>query len=112
MTAPVGRGRVRRPVGPRLQQTSRAALASLPGLLSILSLLSLLSACAACAPAPKVELMPVSAPCITTRPTAPSLPAVPSHGIFGQAQALLAREQLRAAYARQLEMLLDACAGG
>nr|WP_314629046.1 hypothetical protein [uncultured Janthinobacterium sp.] len=56
--------------------------------------------------------MPVSAPCITTRPTAPVLPAVPSHGIFGQVQALLAREQLRAAYARQLEMLLDACAGG
>ena len=43
---------------------------------------------------------------------APALPAVPSHGIFEQVQALLAREQLRAARVRQLESLLEACSGG
>ncbi|MDN2675611.1 MULTISPECIES: hypothetical protein [unclassified Janthinobacterium] len=54
----------------------------------------------------------MSVPCIATRPAAPALPAVPSHGIFEQVQALLAREQLRAAHVRQLETLLDACSGG
>ncbi|MEX0139900.1 hypothetical protein MRBLMS1_000667 [Massilia sp. LMS1-1-1.1] len=54
----------------------------------------------------------MSAPCVATRPAAPVLPAVPSHGIFEQVQALLAREQLRAAHVRQLEALLDACSGG
>lgn len=54
----------------------------------------------------------MSAPCIATRPVAPVLPAVPSHGIFEQVQALLAREQLRAAHVRQLESLLDACSEG
>ncbi|WFR77818.1 hypothetical protein P9875_19065 [Janthinobacterium rivuli] len=53
----------------------------------------------------------MSAPCLVTRPVAPALPAVPSHGIFEQVQALLAREQLRAAHVRQLEALLDACSG-
>lgn len=53
----------------------------------------------------------MSMPCIVTRPVAPVLPAVPSHGIFEQVQALLAREQLRAAHVRQLEALLDACSG-
>ncbi|WP_161781485.1 hypothetical protein OPV09_18970 [Janthinobacterium sp. TB1-E2] len=53
----------------------------------------------------------MSAPCIATRPAAPVLPTVPSHGIFEQVQALLAREQLRAAHVRQLESLLDACGG-
>lgn len=56
--------------------------------------------------------MPMRAPCITMRPTAPVLPVVPSHGIFQQVQVLLAREHLRAAHAQQLEMLLDACSGG
>ena len=74
-------------------------------------LVSLLSGCAACLPTAKVEMLPLSAPCMATRPMAPVLPAVPAHGIFDQVQALLAREQLRAAYARQLELLLDACAG-
>ncbi|NHQ89967.1 hypothetical protein [Janthinobacterium lividum] len=59
-----------------------------------------------------MEAWPVSAPCIATRPAAPVLPAVPAHGIFEQVQALLAREQLRAAHVRQLEILLDACTGG
>ncbi|WP_171985052.1 MULTISPECIES: hypothetical protein [unclassified Janthinobacterium] len=54
----------------------------------------------------------MSAPCIATLPAAPALPAVPSHGIFEQVQALLAREQLRAAHVRQLESLLEACSGG
>ncbi|MCC7681869.1 hypothetical protein [Janthinobacterium sp. FW305-128] len=54
----------------------------------------------------------MSAPCIATRPASPALPAVPAHGIFEQVQALLACEQLRAAHVRQLEALLDACAGG
>ncbi|MCC7703980.1 hypothetical protein IGS59_17225 [Janthinobacterium sp. GW460P] len=53
----------------------------------------------------------MSAPCIVTRPVAPVLPAVPSHGIFEQVQALLAREHLRAAHVLQLEALLDACSG-
>lgn len=74
-------------------------------------LLSLLTGCAAGAPASKLETWPVSAPCIATRPVAPALPAVPSHGIFEQVQALLVREQLRAAHVRQLEALLDACGG-
>ncbi|WP_219114009.1 hypothetical protein [Janthinobacterium sp. UMAB-56] len=59
-----------------------------------------------------MQAWPVSAPCIAARPVAPALPAVPSHGIFEQVQALLAREQLRAAHVRQLESLLDACSGG
>lgn len=75
-------------------------------------LVSGLSACAAVVPTAKVEMLPVGVPCMATRPRAPVLPAVPAHGIFEQVQALLAREQLRAAHARQLEMLLDACAGG
>jgi len=75
-------------------------------------LASLLTGCAAWAPASQVDAWPVSAPCVATRPAAPVLPAVPSHGIFEQVQALLAREQLRAAHVRQLEALLDACSGG
>lgn len=75
-------------------------------------LVSLLTGCAAWAPAPQVESFPVSAPCVVTRPVAPALPVVPSHGIFEQVQALLARERLRAAHVRQLEALLDACSGG
>ena len=58
----------------------------------------------ACASAP-----PPAMPCVAGRPVAPSLPAVPASGIFAQAQALLARDKLHAAYARQLEALLDAC---
>jgi hypothetical protein len=81
------------------------------GSLASLLLLSFLTGCAACAPASNVEAWPVSVPCIVTRPVAPVLPAVPSHGIFEQVQALLAREQLRAAHVRQLESLLDACSG-
>ncbi len=77
-----------------------------------LLLASMLSGCAACVPASPVEVLPVSVPCAATRPKAPVLPAVPAHGIFEQVQALLAREQLHAAYARQLEMLLDACSSG
>lgn len=82
------------------------------GSLASLLLVSFLTGCAACAPASKVEAWPVSAPCIATRPVAPILPAVPSHGIYEQVQALLAREQLRAAHVRQLESLLDACSEG
>lgn len=84
---------------------------SLANSLASLLLLSFLTGCAACAPASNVEAWPVSMPCIATRPVAPVLPAVPSHGIFEQVQALLAREQLRAAHVRQLESLLDACSG-
>ncbi|KKO63258.1 hypothetical protein VM94_03008 [Janthinobacterium sp. KBS0711] len=80
--------------------------------LATLLLASLLTGCAAWAPASQVEAWPVSAPCIAKRPAAPVLPAVPAHGIFEQVQALLAREQLRAAHVRQLEILLDACTGG
>ncbi|MGK5012651.1 hypothetical protein [Janthinobacterium sp. MDB2-8] len=50
-------------------------------------------------------------PCIAVLPAAPLLPAVPQHGIFAQVQALLVREQLRTAYVRQLEALMDGCAG-
>ena len=57
------------------------------------------------------ERLPIGVPCITVRPAAPVLPAVPQHGIFEQAQALLAREYLRAAYVRQLEALMEGCAG-
>ena len=85
---------------------------SLVNCLASLLLLSLLSGCAAWAPASQLEAGPVSAPCIAARPAAPALPAVPSHGIFEQVQALLAREQLRAAHVRELEALLDACSGG
>lgn len=65
-------------------------------------LLCLLSACAAVPPPPAM-------PCVTALPAAPSLPAVPPRGIYAQAQALLARDKLQSAYARQLEALLDAC---
>ena len=65
------------------------------------ALLCLLSACAA-APPPAIS-------CVTALPVAPSLPAVPPRGIFAQAQALLARDKLQAAYVRQLEALLAAC---
>lgn len=75
-------------------------------------LVSVLTGCAAWAPASKVDTWPVIAPCIATLPAAPALPAVPSHGIFEQVQALLAREQLRAAHVHQLESLLEACSGG
>ena len=85
---------------------------SLASRLATLLLASLLTGCAAWAPASTLETWPVNAPCIATRPAAPVLPAVPSHGIFEQVQALLAREQLRAAHVRQLESLLDACGGG
>lgn len=85
---------------------------SLANRLACLLLVSLLSGCAAWAPASQLEAWPVSAPCIAARPAAPTLPAVPSHGIFEQVQALLAREQLRAAHVRQLESLLEACSGG
>ena len=64
-------------------------------------LLCLLSACTA-APPPAM-------PCVTALPAAPSLPVVPPRGIFAQAQALLARDKLQAAYVRQLEALLQAC---
>lgn len=57
------------------------------------------------------ERLPIGVPCIAVRPAAPVLPAVPQHGIFEQVQALLAREHLRAAYVRQLEALMDGCAG-
>ncbi|MDN2697777.1 hypothetical protein O0882_15770 [Janthinobacterium sp. SUN073] len=57
------------------------------------------------------ERLPIAVPCIAVRPAAPLLPAVPQHGIFAQVQALLAREQLRTAYVRQLEALMDGCAG-
>ena len=91
-------------------------LARTPGLKGLkyavrVVLVSLLTGCAAWAPTSQVEVWPVSAPCLVTRPVAPALPAVPSHGIFEQVQALLAREQLRAAHVRQLETLLDACSG-
>ncbi|OEZ71262.1 hypothetical protein JAB5_25620 [Janthinobacterium sp. HH103] len=85
---------------------------SLANRLASLLLVSLLTGCAAWGPASQVQAWPVSAPCIATRPASPALPAVPAHGIFEQVQALLAREQLRAAHVRQLEALLDACAGG
>ncbi|MFM2089433.1 MAG: hypothetical protein RLZZ237_4302 [Pseudomonadota bacterium] len=65
----------------------------------------MLSGCAA-----SPEMLPLAVPCISSRPTAPSLPVVPSSGIYPQVQALLAREKLRAAYERELEALLDACA--
>ena len=70
----------------------------------------MLAGCAARASGP--ELLPLAIPCISSRPAAPSLPAVPSSGIYSQVQALLAREKLRAAYERELEALLDACAAG
>lgn len=57
------------------------------------------------------ERLPIGVPCIAVRPAAPVLPTVPQHGIFEQVQALLAREHLRAAYVRQLEALMDGCAG-
>ncbi|MCX7290794.1 hypothetical protein [Janthinobacterium sp.] len=58
-----------------------------------------------------METLPIAVPCKVAHPSAPVLPAVPQHGIFAQAQALLAREQLRAAYVRQLEALVEGCAG-
>ncbi len=91
-------------------QTGRA---SAPVLLRAGLLACLLGGCAAGAPARDVapEMLPIGMPCIVARPAAPGLPAVPSHGIFAQVQALLAREHLRAAYVRQLEALIDGCAG-
>ncbi|MDN2709582.1 hypothetical protein O0880_09140 [Janthinobacterium sp. SUN118] len=77
-------------------------------LFACLMFVVLLSGCAAGPAAP--EPWPVAQPCITSRPVAPALPPVPARGIFAQVQALLAREHLHAAYARQLEALLDACA--
>lgn len=77
-------------------------------LFACLMLLVLLNGCAAGPVAP--EPWPVAQPCIVSRPVAPALPPVPARGIFAQVQALLAREHLHAAYARQLEALLDACA--
>ncbi|MBB5368715.1 MULTISPECIES: hypothetical protein [unclassified Janthinobacterium] len=75
-----------------------------------LLLACMLSGCAA--HVPMTEMLPLAVPCISSRPTAPSLPAVPPSGIYPQAQALLAREKLRAAYERELEALLDACVAG
>ena len=63
--------------------------------------LCLLSACAS-APPPAM-------PCVAALPMAPALPVVPASGIFAQAQALVARDKLHVAYARQLEALLDTC---
>lgn len=65
-------------------------------------MLCLLSACAGVPPPP-------ATPCATALPAAPSLPLVPPRGIFAQAQALLARDKLQGAYARQLEALLETC---
>ncbi|QYG07110.1 hypothetical protein [Janthinobacterium sp. PAMC25594] len=76
-------------------------------------LVCLLGGCAAGGPRLEAatERLPIAVPCIAVRPAAPLLPAVPQHGIFAQVQALLAREQLRTAYVRQLEALMDGCAG-
>ena len=76
-------------------------------------LVCLLGGCAAGGPRREAaaERLPIAVPCIAVRPAAPLLPAVPQHGIFAQVQALLAREQLRTAYVRQLEALMDGCAG-
>lgn len=93
----------------RPQQCAGSAARGAALLSTLLLLASLLGGCAASMPATTVEMLPVSVPCMAKRPMAPALPAVPDHGIFEQVQALLAREQLRAAYARQLELLLDAC---
>ena len=64
--------------------------------------LCLLSACTS-------TPQPLAISCIAARPAAPVLPVVPPRGIYAQSQALLARDKLQAAYARQLEALLDAC---
>lgn len=64
------------------------------------------------APVAISEMLPLAVPCISSRPAGPLLPVVPSSGIYPQVQALLAREKLRAAYERELEALLDACAAG
>ncbi|KAB8058043.1 hypothetical protein GCN74_17630 [Janthinobacterium sp. FT14W] len=84
-----------------------------PACLWVCLLVCLLGGCAAGRPAQDAaaETLPIAVPCKVARPSAPVLPAVPQHGIFAQAQALLAREQLRAAYVRQLEALVDGCAG-
>jgi hypothetical protein len=76
-------------------------------------LAGLLGGCAAAGPRLEAaaERLPIGVPCIVVRPAAPVLPAVPQHGIYAQAQALLAREHLRAAYVRQLEALMVGCAG-
>ena len=76
-------------------------------------LVCLLGGCAAGRPAQDAatETLPIAVLCSVARPSAPVLPAVPQHGIFAQAQALLAREKLRAAYVRQLEALVEGCAG-
>ncbi len=102
-----------RPLRERVGRQSAWWRARRRGVKSVAKVLlaSLLTGCAACGPASQVEAWQVSAPCIVTRPVAPVLPAVPSHGIFEQVQALLAREHLRAAHVLQLEALLDACSG-
>lgn len=64
--------------------------------------LCLLSACTS-------TTQPLAMSCIAARPASPVLPVVPPRGIYAQAQALLARDKLQAAYARQLEALLGAC---
>jgi hypothetical protein len=76
-------------------------------------LVCLLGGCAAGGPRLEAaaERLPIAVSCIAVRPAAPLLPAVPQNGIFAQVQALLAREQLRTAYVRQLEALMDGCAG-
>lgn len=69
----------------------------------------LLGACATTVPLS--ERLPVNVASVHVRAAGPALPPVPARGIYEQVQALLAREKLHAAYARQLEALLDACAG-
>lgn len=69
----------------------------------------LLGACATTVPLS--ERLPVNVASVHARAAGPALPPVPARGIYEQVQALLAREKLHAAYARQLEALLDACAG-
>lgn len=69
----------------------------------------LLGACATTVPLS--ERLPVDVAGVHARAAGPALPPVPARGIYEQVQALLAREKLHAAHARQLEALLDACAG-
>ena len=95
-----------------------AALKSAAALVLPCLLLCLPCGCAAGGPAGMVaggaapDRLPMVVPCLVARPVAPFLPRVPRQGIFAQAQALLAREHLRAAYVQQLEALIDGCAGG
>lgn len=80
----------------------RPAIKQARRLLATAACACLLCACAAPAQLPAM-------PCVAMRPAAPVLPSVPPHGIYAQAQTLLARDKLQAAYVRQLESLLDAC---